>query len=79
MAETVKGAARMVELLRTGDPVLLSYVSALLSDAGITSAVWDRHMGAAIGGVLPSRVMVADGEIEIARKLLAEAGLSCGS
>ena len=68
----------MIELLRTGDVVLLSYVSALLADAGIASAVWDNHMGAAIGGLLPSRVMVAGGDIEIARGLLAEAGISCG-
>ncbi len=77
MVKTVKGAARMVELLRAGDPVLLSYVSALLADAGIAAAVWDNHMSATVGGFLPSRVMVPDGDLEIARKLLAEAGIPC--
>ena len=52
-------------------------VEALLRDAGITAFVADQNMSIIEGslGVLPRRIMVADDEIEAARKLLAEAGI----
>jgi hypothetical protein len=65
------------ELLRTNDIVLISFVEALLRDAGITAFVADQHMSIIDGslGVLPRRVMVADDEIDAARRLLEEAGI----
>jgi hypothetical protein len=65
------------ELLRTNDLVLISYVEALLRDAGIAAFVADQNMSIIEGslGVLPRRVMVADEEIDRARKLLREAGI----
>ena len=67
----------MEELLRTNDIVLISFVEALLRDAGITAFVADQNMSIIEGslGVLPRRVMVANDELAAARKLLEEAGV----
>lgn len=68
----------MIELLRTNDAVLISFVEALLRDAGIGFFVADNNMSVVEGslGILPRRVMVADGDIETARGLLADAGIA---
>ena len=52
----------MKELLRTNDPVLLSYVSALLEEGDIAFMVADTNMSVLEGsiGVLPRRVLVED-------------------
>jgi hypothetical protein len=65
------------ELLRTNDIVLISYVEALLRDAGIDAFVADQNMSIIEGslGVLPRRIMVPADEINAARKLLREAGI----
>ena len=67
----------MEELLRTNDIVLISFVEALLRDAGITAFVADQNMSIIEGslGVLPRRIMVANDEMDAARKLLEEAGI----
>ena len=67
----------MRELLRTNDPVLLSYVEALLRDTGLLAIVLDGHMSATEGsiGMLPRRMMVAAEDWEEATGLLADAGL----
>lgn len=67
----------MKELLRSNDPVLLSYVSALLKEAGIAFIVLDTNMSIMEGsiGVLPRRVLVEEDEIDRARNLLTEAGV----
>jgi hypothetical protein len=68
----------MVELLRTNDAVLISFVEALLRDAGLTFFVADNNMSVVEGslGILPRRVMVAGGDIDAARRLLADAGIA---
>ena len=50
----------MKELIRTNDAVLISFVEALLKDAGIGSLVADQNMSVLDGsiGILPRRVMV---------------------
>jgi Putative prokaryotic signal transducing protein len=65
------------ELLRTNDIVLISFVEALLRDAGITAFIADQNMSIIEGslGVLPRRVMVPDDEIDAARRLMLEAGI----
>lgn len=65
-------------LLRSNDPVLLSYVQALLADAGIAHLLLDAHMSAVEGslGVLPRRLLVAEDDLRRARVLLAEAGIA---
>jgi hypothetical protein len=68
------------ELLRTTDVVRLSWLSALLADAGIATVVLDTHTSVLEGslGVLPRRLMVADGDLAQARRVLREAGEPCG-
>lgn len=67
----------MNELLRTNDPVLLSFVLSLLSEAGIGHAVLDTNMSIIEGslGILPRRLMVDSDQLERARFLISEAGL----
>jgi Putative prokaryotic signal transducing protein len=67
----------MVELLRSNDVVLISFVEALLRDAGITHFVADQNMSILDGsiGILPRRVLIdADREDE-ARRLMRDADL----
>ena len=67
----------MRELLRTNDAVLLSAVEALLKAAQIDHMVTDRNMSVLEGsiGIFMRRVLVADEELEAARRLLEDAGL----
>ncbi len=67
----------MVELLRTNDPVMLSWLIALLRDSGIEAVVLDTHMSIFEGsiGAIPRRLMVMSGDLIRARKLLDEAGI----
>ena len=68
----------MIELLRSNDPVLMSFVGSLLEDAGIEHTVADTHMSVIEGsiGALPSRVLVAEDRYGEACQLLAEAGVT---
>jgi hypothetical protein len=67
----------MEELLRTNDLVLISYVEALLKDAGIAALIVDQNMSVIEGslGVLPRRVLVPDDRLGEARAILEEAGI----
>ncbi len=65
----------MKELLRTNDPVLLSWVQALLADARIGTVLFDSHASVIEGSIsaIPRRLMVADDDFATARRLLADA------
>ena len=67
----------MKELLRSNDPVLLSYVSALMDEADIGFVVADANMSVLEGsiGALPRRVLVEAAKIARARGILTEAGI----
>ena len=67
----------MIELVRSNDPVLLSFLASLLKDAGIAHFVADGHMSILDGsiGAIPRRVLVDEEEIEAARRLLRDADL----
>ena len=67
----------MIELIRSNDPVLVSFVSALLKEAGIAFTVLDTNMSVMEGsiGVLPQRVLVEEISVDKARALLTEAGV----
>jgi hypothetical protein len=67
----------MVELMRSNDPVLLSYVRALLQSEHIRYVGLDEHMSMMEGSIsaIPRRVMVDDGDLVKARRLLTDAGL----
>ncbi len=66
----------MKELLRTNDPVLISWLQALLRDDGIESIVFDAHMSVLEGsaGAIPRRLMVIDDDFVRARRTLTDAG-----
>ncbi len=64
----------MKELLRSADPVRMSFLEALLAEAGIEAMVLDRNMNATWGDAFPPRLMVGDDDYAQARRLLVEAG-----
>jgi len=68
----------MIELLRTNDAVVISFVQSLLRDAGIECLVADQNMSVLDGsiGILPRRVLVATDDVAEARSLLADAGIA---
>lgn len=67
----------MIELMRTNDPVLISFVEALLRDSGISFFVADMNMSVIEGslGILPRRLMVSENDADKARQLLTDAGI----
>jgi hypothetical protein len=66
----------MKELLRTNDAVRLSWLQALLRDAGIESFVLDHHTSLVEGsiGAIPRRLIVAAADHGRALRVLQEAG-----
>jgi len=67
----------MIELIRTNDAVVLSFVQSLLKDAGIECLLADQNMSVLDGsiGVLPRRIMVPEDDADEARKILSDAGI----
>lgn len=67
----------MKELIRSNDPVLLSYIDALLKDADIPHELADLHMSIMDGsiGVLPRRMLVADEDYLEAREIVSAANI----
>lgn len=65
----------MIELVRSNDPVFLSWLLAALQQEGIDALVLDAYTSAAEGSIsaIPRRVMVDDGDEPRARRVLAEA------
>ncbi len=66
----------MIELLRITDPVRLSWLVALLADAGIEAIVLDTHASILEGsiGAIPRRLMVDSDDADQAIRVLREAG-----
>jgi hypothetical protein len=66
------------ELLRTNDAVLISAIEALLKGANIAHMVVDQNMSVLEGsiGIFPRRILVGEGELDRARRLLEEAGFA---
>lgn len=65
----------MVEIERTMDVVRLSVLRSALSDAGVDSFVFDSGAGALWNGAIPTRLMVRDEDVELARRAIEQAGL----
>lgn len=65
----------MVEVLRSNDPVELSWALAILRAAGIDAVVLDEHTSVLEGsiGAIPRRLVVGSEDGEIARDRLARA------
>ena len=59
----------MIELLKTTDPVRLSVLKSLLTDAGLHPLLVEAS---AYPGVLPASLQVPDDEAPQARRLIAE-------
>lgn len=66
----------MRAVLTSNNPVRLSFLTALLADAGITAITLDTHASIMDGsiGALPRRLMVAEDDFDRARRVLTEAG-----
>jgi len=60
----------MIEILTTSDPVRLSFLRTVLEEAELHPFVMSAS---AYPGVLDSRLMVPDGEVELARRIIVEA------
>lgn len=67
----------MEELVRTNDPVLISFLESLLGEADIKHFVADGNMSILEGSLamIPRRILVDSDQIEKARMLVREAGL----
>ena len=69
----------MKELIRTNDPVFLSWIQAALAEGGVEAVIFDQYTSAVEGsiGALPRRVMVLDEDFERARRIVdaANAGV----
>ncbi|PIV75530.1 MAG: hypothetical protein COW55_05180 [Rhodobacteraceae bacterium CG17_big_fil_post_rev_8_21_14_2_50_65_11] len=64
----------MKELLRSTDPTVIAFASALLSGEGIEVFELDVHMSVLEGsiGVLPRRMMVRDDDLIAAERVLRD-------
>jgi len=64
------------ELVRTNDAVVLSAIEALLKGANIAHVIADQNMSVLEGsiGVFPRRILVEEGSLAPARRLLTDAG-----
>jgi hypothetical protein len=67
----------MQEIIRTNDPVLLSFAQSLMKDAGIQCLIADQAMSIMEGslGFLHRRLLVVAEQEREARRILADAGL----
>jgi len=64
----------MVELLKSNDLVLISYVIHLLAEEGIEAMVFDEYISAVEGsiGAFPRRVMVDNDDLKRSKDLLGK-------
>ena len=63
-------------IVATNNAVRLSFLVALLADAGIETVVLDAHVSAVEGsiGAIPRRLAVAAGDFTAAHRVLRDAG-----
>ncbi len=73
----MNSAGGIVELIRTNDPVLLSWVVALLAESEIKSVIFDTHTSLVEGSVaaIERRLMVAAADEARARMIIEQADL----
>jgi hypothetical protein len=63
----------MIELIKTSNPVRMSFLRAVLKDAGIESAVFDQGAGTLWGTAITARLMVDEDDLAQARRVVADA------
>ncbi|WP_434617146.1 DUF2007 domain-containing protein [Tabrizicola sp. M-4] len=70
----------MRELLRSTDPTIIAFATALLEGEDIEVFDLDVHMSILDGslGILPRRLMVRDADLFIARAVLRDNGIPTG-
>lgn len=70
----------MQELLRTTDPTVIAFATALLAGEDITAFAMDVNMSILDGslGILPQRLMVRDADLWRARIVMADNGIETG-
>jgi hypothetical protein len=70
----------MKELLRSSDPTIIAFASALLEGEGIPVFQMDVHMSLLEGslGILPRRLMVRDADLWRARIVIADNDIPTG-
>lgn len=70
----------MKELLRTNDPTVIAYATALLEGEDIACFPLDVHMSVLEGsiGILPRRLMVRDKDLFRARAILRDNDIDDG-
>ena len=71
----------MIELLRSNDPTIIAFASALLQGEGIDCFEMDVNMSILEGsiGIFPRRLMVRDDKIEKARVVMRDNEIPLGS
>ena len=67
----------MKELLRTNDPTVIAFATALLDSEGIDWFTFDVNMSVLEGGIgiFPRRIMVADEDYQDAVETLTDNGI----
>ena len=70
----------MRELLRSTDPTIIAFATALLEGEDIEVFDLDVHMSILDGslGILPRRLMVRDADLFVARAVLKDNGIPTG-
>lgn len=70
----------MKELLRTTDPTVIAWATAVLSGEDIETFALDVHMSALEGGIgaFPRRLMVRERDFFRARAVMADIGIPTG-
>ncbi|MDE3078546.1 MAG: DUF2007 domain-containing protein [Paracoccaceae bacterium] len=70
----------MKELLRTTDPTIIAFATALLQGEGIATFPADVHMSVLEGsaGALPRRLLVRDRDLFMARVVLRDNDIPTG-
>jgi len=63
----------MVELIKTSNPVRVSYLQAVLGDAGIGTFAADTGAASLWGSTIPTRLLVDEADLARAQRLIAEA------
>jgi hypothetical protein len=63
----------LIELVATSNPVRLSFIRAVLDDAGVQYAVLDNQMASVLGSAFNVRLMVDDADLNQARRLMTAA------
>ena len=75
IGETMRGSG-IGEVIASNDPVRLSFLTALLADAGIDAVLLDQHTSIVEGsiGAIQRRLVVSSDDYMRARRVLSDAG-----